>query len=296
MHDSHIHMALSPLKENYLGDIQEFVENGGKKILVQSTESSDIQDTLDIVKDINISFPNIADLALGLHPTIFTEAYERNTNIDIYMYGKKQLDFLKEIFEKNKKDVKAIGECGLDYFDINTYLNISEEEKEEIKEAQKISFRSHCKLAKENNLALSIHSRDISGSKECTKDVLEILASEGKGILKGAFHSYTGSIEMVDDILDMGFYIGFNAIITYPSGDDVREILKKTPIENILFETDGPFLPTQSIRKNKKASKKYGRPVLIKEIIEIAAAIKKISPESLEKQADINYLTLLGEI
>ncbi len=292
MHDSHIHMALSPLKENYLSDIQEFVETGGKKILVQSTESSDIQDTLDIVKHINTSFPNIADLALGLHPTIFTEAYERNS--DIYMYGKKQLDFLKEIFEKNKKNVKAIGECGLDYFDISTFLNISE--KEEIKEAQKISFRSQCKIAKENNLPLSIHSRDISESKECTKDVLEILASEGKGILKGAFHSYTGSIEMVDDILDMGFYIGFNAIITYPSGDDVREILKKTPIEKILFETDGPFLPTQSIRKNKKESKKYGRPVLIKEIIEMAAAIKHVSPESLEKQTDINYLTLFGEI
>lgn len=296
MHDSHIHMALSPLKENYLSDIQEFVENGGKKILVQSTESSDIQDTLDIVKNINTSFPNIADLALGLHPTIFTETYERNTDIDIYMYGKKQLDFLREIFKKNIKDVKAIGECGLDYFDINTYLNISEKEKEEIKEAQKISFRTQCKLAKENNLPLSIHSRDITTSKQCTKDVLEILASEGKGLLKGAFHSYTGSIEMVDDILDMGFYIGFNAIITYPSGDDVREILKKTPIENILFETDGPFLPTQSIRKDKRASKKYGRPVLIKEIIEMAAAIKKISPESLEKQADINYLTLFGEI
>ena len=50
----------------------------------------------------------------------------------------------------------------------------------------------------------------------------------------------------------MGFYVGFNAIITYPSGENVRELLKNTPIERILFETDGPFLPTQQTRKNRK--------------------------------------------
>lgn len=294
MHDSHIHMALSPLKENYLIDVQEFVENGGKKILVQATESSDYQETIDIVKDIQKHFPNVADLAIGIHPTIFGEAYERNREIDIYKYANKQISFFEETYKKNKEYIKAIGETGLDYFDMHRYLNSTSKQMEEIKEVEKISFRSQCRIAKENNLPLSIHSRDIQGSNKCTEDVLEILAKEGKGLLKGSFHSYTGSIEMIDQILDMGFYIGFNAIITYPSGDDVRDILRKTPTERILFETDGPFLPTQNIRKNKKESKRYGRPVLIEEIIQLAADIKRITPEKLEEQTDNNYITLFG--
>ncbi|MGI6423554.1 MAG: TatD family hydrolase [Candidatus Dojkabacteria bacterium] len=295
MHDSHIHMALSPLKENYLSDIDEFIKKGGKKILVQSTESSDLVETLEIVEKINNSFGDIADLALGLHPTIFAEAHQRDSSVDLYRYSKKQLELLEELFKKNSEKVKAVGECGLDYFEIYTYLNTTKEREEEIKEVQKIAFRAQCKIAKENDLPLSIHSRDIEESIQCTKDVLEILAEVGKGTLRGCFHSYTGSIEMLEDILNMGFYIGFNAIITYPSGDNVREILKKTPVERILFETDGPFLPTQSIRKNKKENKKYGRPVLIKEIIEIAAAIKGISAQKLEEETDTNYTNLFGK-
>ena len=56
---------------------------------------------------------------------------------------------------------------------------------------------------------------------------------------------------MLEEILNLGMYIGFNGIITYPSGDNVRDILRDTPLDRILFETDGPFLPTQSVRKTK---------------------------------------------
>ena len=296
MHDSHIHMALSPLLENYQGDIQEFTQENGKKILIQSTERGDFTDTIDIVEKINRIFPNTADLALGIHPTIFGEAVQRTslTGLDIFNYAKKQTSYFKDTLEKNIKEVKAIGETGLDYYDMNTYQQFSNQQKEDLIEVQKLSFRLHCKLAKKYNLPLSIHSRDITGSSTCTKDVLEILAQEGKGLLTGCFHSYTGEIDMVEEILNMGFYIGFNAIITYPAGENVREILKVTPVERILFETDGPFLPTQSVRKNKKELKRYGRPILIKEIIEYAAKIKEIPPKSLEDITDSNYITLFG--
>ncbi|MDX9739031.1 MAG: TatD family hydrolase [Candidatus Dojkabacteria bacterium] len=289
-------MALSPLLENYQSDIQEFVQENGKRILVQSTEMGDFAETIDIVEKINRVFPNTADLALGIHPTIFEEAVQRSslTGLDIFKYSKKQLSFFEDSLEKNIEEVKAIGETGLDYFNMNTYGQFSNQQKEDLTEVQKLSFRLHCKLAKKYSLPLSIHSRDISGSNKCTKDVLEILAQEGKGILTGCFHSYTGEIDMVEEILNMGFYIGFNAIITYPAGENVREILKVTPVERILFETDGPFLPTQSLRKNKKDLKRYGRPVLIKEIIQHAAKVKNISAKSLEEITDSNYTTLFG--
>jgi TatD DNase family protein len=297
MHDSHIHMALSPLKENYESDIHDFLEQNGKRILTQGTEISDYMDTLDIVEKVNTIFPNVMDLALGIHPSIFGESILRNElkGIDLFKYAQKQIDFFEDIFKKNKTKVSAIGETGLDYFDMYIFDGLKDEQKEDLKEIQKRSFRLHCKLAKENNLPLSIHARDVDGKDECVRDVLYILAKEGKGTLRGCFHSYTGSLDLLEEILNMGFYVGFNGIITYPSGENVRKILENTPVENILFETDGPFLPTQSVRKKKNAEKKYGRPVLIEEIIRAAADIKGISYEKLEEITDTNYTNLFGK-
>ena len=291
MHDAHIHISMSPLRENIMSDIHEFIQKGGKKILAQTTDIADYADTISLVDEINKIYPNVVDLALGIHPTLFSEGLEKNNlkDIDLYKYAKKQIECFDEVFKKNKKKAKAIGEVGLDYFEMNTYLDVEERVKEQLKEIQKNTFRYLTQLAIKNNLAMSIHSRDIQGGMESTEDILSILAEEGKGTAKGVFHSYTGEIEPLDDILSIGFYVGFNAIITYPSGENVREILKRVPVEKILFETDGPFLPTQSVRKNKKESKRYGRPVLIKEIIETAAEIKGISAERLEEITDENY-------
>lgn len=297
MHDTHVHIAMSPLRENIMSDIEEFIANGGKKILAQTTDIADYSETISLVEEINRKYPNIVDLALGIHPTIFSEGLNRNNlrDIDIYKYAKKQIDIFNDVFEKNKKNAKAIGEIGLDYFEMNEYLEFEEHIKEQLKEIQKNTFRYLTKLAIENNLPMSIHSRDTKGSMQSTEDILSILAQEGKGLAKGIFHSYTGEIEPLEDILNLGFYIGFNGIITYPSGENVREILKRTPVERIVLETDGPFLPTQSIRKNKKEIKRYGRPVMIREILNSAAEIKSIPVKKFEDILDKNYYTIFGD-
>ena len=296
MKDTHVHIAMSPIKENLMMDIAEFVENGGRKILAQTTDKYDYIETINEVDEINRKYENLADLAIGIHPTIFLEGLNKNDlkDIDIYTYAKKQLDLFDEIFEKNKRKAKAIGEVGLDYFEMDELQDVDNKNIEELKEIQKNTFRHITKLAVENSLPLSIHSRDIRGRAETTNNILEILAHEGKGVVKGVFHSYTGEIDQLQNILDMGFYVGFNAIITYPNAQNVREILREVPLDRILFETDGPFLPTQSIRKNKKESKRYGRPVLIQEIIEYASQIKDIPPKKLEEMTDQNYINLFG--
>jgi len=297
MHDSHIHISMSPLKENIQEDIQEFIELGGKKILAQTTDMTNYQDTIDMYKHLNSKFPDTIDLALGIHPTRIEEGISKNEldSVDIFQYMKKQYEIFEEVLNKNIKDVTAIGECGLDYFSMNQYSNFTKEKKEQIKEAQRLLFSKLCKLAVKYNLPMSIHARDIDGSSNCVKDVLAIIAKEGRGTIKGSFHSYTGDIKMLDKILSLGMYVGFNAIITYPSGENVREILKEVPVERILFETDGPFLPTQSVRKRKNSIKKYGRPALIKEIIEKACEVKNIEYKRIEEITDNNYFTLFSK-
>jgi len=286
MHDAHIHLAMEPLKSNLAKIIDTFLEKGGKYILTQSTDLEDIDTSLEIGEP----YPNIVGVALGLHPTFFEEnTIEKGNSNNVYEESKKLLNKFVSILETNLPRITAIGETGLDYYQIGLQKDLPPDVKKEIKEIQKESFRRHVQIAVENNLPLSIHARNINGSNECVEDVIRIVAEEGKCLARGCFHSYTGDIKYLQPILGLGFCVGFNAIITYKSGENVRAILKKTPLDRIIFETDGPFLPPQSVRKNNKIKNKFAQPGDIKEIIEVAAEVKNISPEELEKEADKNY-------
>jgi len=289
MHDSHIHLNLDPLCRNIPEIINNFVSKGGKHILTQSTDNIDIQETLDIAA----RYPDIIDVALGLHPTIFEETtILKGRTKNIYEFCNRYMDEFEKKFEKNISKVKAIGETGLDYYQFSLNQSIERAQQEELQEIQKLSFRRQIALSKKYNLPLSIHARDIQRRKDTVRDVLRILVEEGKGEVKGSFHSYTGDISFLEDILALGFYVGFNAIITYPSGENVREILKQVPLERILFETDGPFLPTQSVRKNSNIKEKFAQPADVREIMEVAAKVKDVSMEKLESVTDENYKTL----
>jgi len=277
---------MDPLKSNLAKIIDTFLEKDGKYILTQSTDLEDIETSLEIGEQ----YPNTIGVALGLHPTFFEEnTIEKGHSNNVFEESKKLLNKFTTILEKNIPYITAIGETGLDYYQIGLQKDLTSNIKKELKDIQKESFRRHVQIAVENNLPLSIHARDINGSNECVEDVIRIVAEEGKCLARGCFHSYTGDIKYLQPILDLGFCIGFNAIITYKSGEDVRVILKKTPLDRIIFETDGPFLPPQSVRKNKKIKNKFAQPGDVKEIIEVAAKVKNISPEELEKETDKNY-------
>ena len=289
MHDSHIHLNLEPLNRNITEIVDSFLSKGGKHILTQSTDNVDIQETLDIAA----KYPDIIDVALGLHPTIFEETtILKGRHKNIYEFCNRYIDEFENQFVKNVKKIKAIGETGLDYYQFTFNQSITRQEQEELQEIEKLSFRRQIALALKYDLPLSIHARDLQGRKDTVRDVLRILAEEGKGKARGSFHSYTGDISFIEDILALGFYVGFNAIITYPSGENVREILKQVPLDRMLFETDGPLLPPQSVRKNKKIKEKFGKPADVREIMEVATEIQGISMEKLEAVTDENYTTL----
>jgi TatD DNase family protein len=291
MHDSHIHLTMEPLYSNLDEVIKTFTDIGGKYILSQSTDLIDSKENIRIKK----KYPEIIHLALGLHPTVFQEiTVDRGERKNIYEDSKKYISEFENILKKNIKDIKAIGETGLDYYHFNLNRTIEEDIKEQLKQIQRISFEKHLEMAKEYNLPVSIHARDEIDSNQCVEDILNIIVTKGEGCIRGSFHSYTGDIEKLNDILDLGFYIGFNAIITYKSGENVREILKGVPLERILLETDGPFLPPQSIRKNKSIKEKYAQPSSVKEILSAISEIKDIDIKKLEEITDDNYTTLFG--
>ena len=130
----------------------------------------------------------------------------------------------------------AIGEIGLDYYKYETNQVVDPK-------LQKKVFETQIELAYQLNLPLQIHNRHAG------EDIVEVLKHH-KNLLKnppGMFHCFAGTMDVLKDVLDMGFYIGFDGNLTYeglPPGETVslRELSKHTPTERLLTETDSPYL------------------------------------------------------
>jgi len=121
--------------------------------------------------------------------------------------------------------VRAIGETGLDFFRTELALQ----------ERQKYSFRRHIELAKKVNKALVIHDRDAH------RAVLDLLIEEGAPD-KTIFHCYSGDAEMARECIENGYILSFAGTLTFKNAPALREAVKLVPIDQLLVETDSPFL------------------------------------------------------
>jgi TatD DNase family protein len=121
--------------------------------------------------------------------------------------------------------VRAIGETGLDFFRTEPALQ----------ERQKYSFRRHIELAKRVNKALVIHDRDAH------RAVLDVLIEEGAPE-KTIFHCYSGDAEMARECIEKGYILSFAGTLTFKNAPALREAVKLVPIDQLLVETDSPFL------------------------------------------------------
>lgn len=164
-------------------------------------------DKKTVIKSLAIAdkFPFVYS-AVGIHPC----------NID----SDTTIDQIKE-FAKHKKCV-AIGEIGLDYY--------WEPQK---KEAQKELFIKQILLAKELSLPIIVHDREAHG------DTLSILKQYNP---KGVLHSFSGSVEMAEEILNLGMYIGIGGVITFNNAKRLPDVVKMLPLDRLLLETDAPYL------------------------------------------------------
>ena len=121
--------------------------------------------------------------------------------------------------------VRAIGETGLDYF----------RTPPELRKRQQDSFKWHIELAKKTNKALVIHDRDSHD------DVLSILLEVGAPE-KTVFHCFSGDVEMAKICIDRGYILSFAGTLTFKNAPALRDAVKLVPYEQLLVETDSPFL------------------------------------------------------
>lgn len=281
MHDSHTHLTIEPLYNYREQALDNFVKNGGKYLLNTSNNIESSYKVIDIHKEFQNKYPKLIQNAIGIHPQEFKNHHFFSKE---YEDVKKLINELREIHKKNKSCVYAIGECGLEYHDLMDRNDLEFSEEEKIIEIQKMAFREQIKLANDNKLPITIHARDEINSDYCIKEMREILITEGEMQTKGCMHCYAGGEKYLQDFLDMGLYIGFNAILTYKSGQNIRDTLAKTPLEKVLLETDAPFLPTDNVRKDKKRNINFGQP---SDTLEIAQVVSEIKNTELEKVLDV---------
>ena len=184
--------------------------------------------------------------AIGLHPMhsaaglvkIRTDPEEGNFTTEGEGFDKEKY---KELAKSEK--VVAIGEIGLDYY----YKPKTKRKLGLFKERQKEALLSQLGLAREIELPVIFHCR------MAHQDLLEILKSKvktQKSKIQGVIHCFTGTWEQAREYLEMGFYLGFNGIVFKL---DLDEVIKKTPLEKILIETDCPYLtpPQVDVERNE---------------------------------------------
>lgn len=134
--------------------------------------------------------------------------------------------------------IVAVGEIGLDYFYDNADRDI-----------QRQVFHDQLQIAADLDLPVVIHSRDADD------DTIEILKRfENSLKRKGVIHSFTSGPQLAQYAIDQGFCLGFNGICTFNSAENVRDIIRMTPIENIILETDAPYLTPVPYRGKENAS------------------------------------------
>jgi TatD DNase family protein len=171
-------------------------------------------------------------------------------------------------YSKNEK-VVAIGETGLDYFRLTGDLSWQRER-----------FRTHIRAAIKSNLPLIIHTRNAQ------EDTISIMKEESAKSTTGVMHCFTESYEMAKKAIDLGFYISFSGIITFKNAESLRETVKKIPIENILIETDSPYLAPVPNRG------KLNEPANVIYVAEKIAELKGIPIEEVAEITTNNFFTL----
>lgn len=162
--------------------------------------------------------------------------------------------------------VIAIGEVGLDYYyDADT------------KVTQQRDFIRQIAMARELRLPLVIHAR------QAPLDTWNIVRSERASDVGGIFHSCAESLDFAKKVLDAGFYISVNGIITFKSGENIRELARYVPLDRLLVETDSPYLAPVPYRGRSN------EPAFVVKTAEKLAEVKGVEYERVLEQTSANF-------
>lgn len=240
--DSHSHIYSADFSLDRDDVITRALEAGVERIVLPNIDSSSIKPLLDLTDTV----PGLFFPLVGLHPTSVKEDFRKELQILEYWLGKRRF--------------YGIGEIGIDLFWDKSFL-----------EEQIEAFTTQISWAKNRNFPIVIHVRD------SFNEVIEQLRKVYTRDLKGVFHSFTGNIEQAEQIIELGFKIGINGIITFKNSD-LGDTIRKIDPTHLLIETDSPWLAPVPHR-GKRNECAY--------IVTVAEKVAELHQTSLKNIADI---------
>lgn len=234
--------------KEYYDNITEVINEMKDNIMIVSGyNSSSNKEVIELVN----KYPNVYG-TIGLHP-------EEVNNI-----SENAFDFIIENI--NNPKIVGIGEIGLDYHYVS-----------DNKELQKDIFIKQMNIARKYNKTVVIHSRD------AILDTVNIIKEYQD--LKTVMHCYSSSLEVARDLIKMNVKLGIGGVVTFKNGVKLKEVVQNVPIENLLLETDSPYMSPEPLRG--KQNKPYNCYLIAKKIAEL----KGISLESVLKITTSNAIS-----
>ena len=250
--DSHAHLFF----EQFQNDLPEVLERaksvGVKRIINIACGLESAIRVVEMAKKNNaMKTGAMLKATVGLHP------YESGD------FSVAAMEELRQLAKGNSEIVVAVGETGLDYFKADVP-----------KDVQLKSFKAHLELGNELSLPVVVHNR------EADEDCLRLI-DEVPGV-RCVFHCYASSLEYARKLWERGHFTSFSGIITYPNAGSLLDVVREAPIDQIMIETDCPYLAPQNNRG------KRNEPSFVVEVAEKIAEVKGIDLEELEKVLQSN--------
>lgn len=247
--DSHCHLDRLEKSPEELAQIIRFAENRGvEHFLCVCVSVKDFGAMLDTISP----FSNVS-ASCGVHP----------------LHQEDACSYAELLKMASNDKVVAIGETGLDYF----YSG-------DTKEVQLTSFVDHIKVANSLNKPLIIHTRD------ARHDTITLLKKHKRASTRGVLHCFTENWEMAQAAIELGMFISISGIVTFKTATELQQVVKKIPLENLLIETDSPWLAPVPYRGQAN------QPGFVREVGEFIADLKGVSVEVLAQATSQNFYDL----
>lgn len=269
--DTHAHVNINAFKNDWKEVIDRARSEGVAHINVGTQ-----YDTAARAVELAESFDDGVYAIVGLHPIHTSASFHDEQEL-----GEDARGFTSrgEIFDKAKYrelakrgKVVGIGECGFDYYRLET----------DTKEKQEAAFIAQIELANELGLPLMIHTRDAKGNEASASSKVGSVYDDTYAVLKrcanvpGNVHFYAGTWEQAKKFFDIGFTVSFTGVITF--AESYHEVIKNAPLDMIHAETDCPYVAPVPYRGRRN------EPLYVKEVYKSIAAIRREDEEHVREQ------------
>lgn len=250
--DTHTHLYASQFNDDRVEVVQKAIDLGVERFFIPAIDSETTQSMFDLEKQ----FPKNIFLMMGLHPT-----HVKENVLEELAHVKKWID---------QRNFYAIGEIGIDLYWDKSFL-----------QQQQDAFKQQIEWAKEKNLPIVIHCRD------AFNEVFEVLEETNDDKLFGIFHCFTGNLEQAKQAINYNMKLGIGGVVTFKNGK-IDQFLNQISLENIVLETDAPYLAPTPYRGKRNESS------YLIQVAEKLATIYNLSLLEIAKKTTENSKTIFG--